>query len=497
MSPRRHSARHATRYASGLAVAVALALASTTGTAMAAEPKSKTPKAKVVKISAKAFPKLLDRPGTSADVLKVTQVAGAAWSVGGTAVTFKDKEKSVLVPVTGEVTVTISPAPASDKGTFLLSGPTSFSYAPTDAPKAYTSQEIQDLLTWIDLPGSKGDSVILPKAEGLVWKIGEVTYDEAKFTKKDALTVKLKAGEKVLPVLVGATSTPAPTEFSRVTDAAQITYKAAQLAAAVRVGDNPWDRTKGFGKDASMETVKITGLPGVQWQVGTATKLASVKPGVVAHVPVSPGDLDKSTTITVTPVPAAGIKVPMTGDKPTPMSVTFDDSEWELEAPDVTVRDVSGTVADTLLLPGLRGMTWFVGQTDAKGKTNYKALKVGKDGTAVYKVKHPKDGKPAAVLYRGVADRGYLLSGGAVKTATFQPTETSVTTPATVSGAVTLRASDVGAASWAVPNTIGGKAVKSTYKPADLIAAGAVSISVPATGTVELKVAKGYKKAGS
>ena len=498
MSPRLHVATRAARtvrWATGLAAALAVAMGASAGTAIADDPAPKTPaapKPKVVKIGAKAIPQLLDRPGTSADVLRFTQIPGAEWSVGSTKVTFKAKEKNAFVSVTGATTVTVAPAAATTKNTFVLSGPTSFSYEPTDTAVSYTSQQIKDLLTWIDLPGSKGDSVILPKAAGLAWKIGGVTYDETKFAKKDALTLKLKPGEKVLPVLVGATGAT-PTELTGVTDAASITYTAAQLATAAQVGDNPSDVTKGFGKGASVETVKITGLAGVQWLVGSAAKVTSVKPGTVAYRPVSADDLDKSATISVTPVPAAGIKVPMTGEKATPLSLDFTDGGSQIETPAVEVRDTSGTVADTLVLPGRRGMTWFVGQADAKGATRYKALKVGKDGTSIYKVKHPKGGKPAIVLYRAVPDRGYTVSAAAVKTATFESTETTVSTPAITSGAVTLLAADAGAASWAVTNTIEGKSVKSTFKPADLIAAGAVSISVPATG-IELKAAKGYKK---
>lgn len=464
--------------------------------ASAADPKP--PKPKVVKIAAKAFPQLLDRPGTSADVLKLTQVAGAVWSVGGTAVTFKDKEKTTTVPVTGSVTVTVAAATPTDKNTFTLSGPTSLSYEPTNEARSFTAAQLSSLLTWVDLPGSKGDAVTLPKTSGVSWKIGEVTYDEAKFGKKTSLVVKLKGGEKVLPVLVGATLSGGgqPAEIAGVSSTETITHTAAQLAAAAVVGDNPFDRSKGFGKDASVETVKITGLPGVQWMIGSSEKAVTVKPDVVAYVKVDPSDLDASTTLQVTPVPAAGVTVPKTGDKVNPVLLDFADGDeaQELATPAAVVNDVSGTVADTLVLPGRRGITWYAAQPDAKGKLTYKALKVGKDGNAVYKVKHSKDGKPATVKYRAVADRGFLVDDGAVKTVTYTGAEASVAAPALASDAVTLTAAAPGVASWTVSATVGGKSVKSTYKPADLTAAGAVSISVPATA-VELKVAKGYKKA--
>ena len=50
-----------------------------------------------------------------------------------------------------------------------------------------------------------------------------------------------------------------------------------------------------------------------------------------------------------------------------------------------------------------------------------------------------------------------------------------------------------GVASWEVTKTIAEKAVKTSYKPADLAAAGVTSIVVPADAS-DVKVVKGYSK---
>lgn len=482
--------------ASGLVAAGAVAGAEVSHAAEATAPK----KVKVVKIAAKAFPVLLDRPGATADVLRVTRLAGADWFVGTSteAVKFEATAKVAEVKVTGETTVTVKPAAETATNTFALSGPTSFVYQPTDAGKVFTDAEVRSELSWTDYPGTKSDAVTLTKVNGIMWKIGNVKYDELKFGKKTSLLVRLKAGEKVVPDYVGATGPDL--ELREVNDDATLAYTADQLKADVTKGDNPSDATKGVGKGASLETVKITGLPGVSWIVGSNPKAVNVKAGVTSYLPVSPHDIDASNKVNVTPVVAANYTVPTSGTpaQATPVEVDFTDNATDTvvkveSARSLSETDRSGTPQDTLVLPGSRGMSWFAGQKDAKGKLTYKQLRAGKDGNAVYKVKHGKDGKDAVVYYRAVADRGYTVNDGSVLEASFKVAETSVAAPSVAAGVVTLDASTDGVASWVVSATVNSKVAKTTYKPLDLQNAGIVSLTVPAT-VVEVKLVKGYKK---
>lgn len=478
-----------------LVTIAAIPLAGVAGVPAGAAPQAE-PKVTIVKIAPKAFPRLLDRPGSAADVLKITKVPGAVWSVGGKRVTFAGKDTFAIVPAKGDVTVTVAPVAPTAKSAFELSGPTSWSFAPTSTPVSYSAFDIAAMLTWTDLPGSSNDTVVLPKMPGLAWKIGTTTYDEAAFTKKDALAVKLTPGQRVLPVLLGATPDAAPTSLRAVTDAGVITYTAAQLAAAVQVGDNPFDATKGTGKKASVETVRITGLPGLQWNVGSAAKPITVKPGAVAYVPVRRAWLAKSSIVAVTPVAGAGASVPKSGTPAvaTPVSLDFADVSGvpTLQVPPADSRDSSGTAADVVVFPGVRGMTWFAAQPDAKGKLPFKALRVGPDGTAVYKVKHAKNGSDVTVTYRAVAQPGYRVDDESDHTATFTATARTVARPDLDSDGVTLLASDSGVARWTVTSDVGEKSVKATYTLADLAATGAVSMTVPATA-VELKLVRGYQ----
>lgn len=460
-------------------------------------------KPKVVKVGAKSFPKLLDRPGKDNDVIVLTKLAGADWFVGAAtdAVKFDGTAKTASVPVSAATTVKVQAAASTLTNSFQINGPSEFAFSPTDSSVTYTDAQLTQLLTFIDMPGTKGDSVTLTKVNGVHWKIGEVVYDEAKFGTKSTLVVKLGAGAKVYPVSVGATlsGSAATNGISGTTDSLTITYSAVNLAAAAVVGDNPFDATKGVGKGASIETVKITGLPGIQWKVGSSPKAVSVKPGAVLYVPVPAADLDGlATEVPVTPIAATNFIVPTSGTPaaPTPVQVQFKDADRAKElivGPRQVETDRSGTVNDTLVLPTQRGMSWFAGQKDAKGKLTYKQLKAGKDGTAVYKVKHGKDGKDVVVYYRAVADRGYLVNDAAVQTAPFGATEKPVPAPTFTAGAVTLKPAD-GIASWDVVKTVNGKVAKTSYKPSDITAAGADSITVPADAAPDFKVIKGYKK---
>lgn len=186
-----------------------------------------TLKTKVVKIGAKQFPKLLDRPGNGNDTIILTKIAGVDWIIGGDTepVKFDGSAKTTPRDVTGDTTITAEAAAGTTTNTFVVNGPTSFTYKPTNTPATYSDAELMSFLTFVDMPGTKGDSVTMTKAEGVHWKIGTVTYDEAKFGAKTSVTAKLNAGVKVFPIAVGATLSDADgavaVGFNGVTDAAR------------------------------------------------------------------------------------------------------------------------------------------------------------------------------------------------------------------------------------------------------------------------------------
>ncbi len=460
----------------------------------------KAPKTKVVKIGAKQFPRFVDTPGAGGTVT-FTNVAGAVWKLGGTAVTFADKEKTKTLAVTAAATATVEAAPADSKGIYALAGPATWAF-PVPSSDGLELAAADLTVQWLDFPGTKKDAVQLTKVDGVTWKVGTDVYDAATFGKKSTLQVKATAATAVTAelgsgvTLSGGASVPAFT--NTLTAAETITYTDAQLTAALSVGDDPDDETKGLGKGASQESVLVKPLLGVKWAVGSGKPKAYK---ALTHVPVDAGDLDDSGGVTVAAAADKGYAVP----KDWKTTVTFTDvaaaSTIPVPSNKTVLADLGGVAKDTLTLPPLRGVTWFAAAPDNKGKYVYKALKAPKSGNVVYKVKHPKVEKgktapPTLVKYRAVPDRGYVVTGGGVKEASFS--QADITIPASsqpMASGTTLTVPYVaGIATWTVTMKVADKDQKISIKAADFLASGAQSLTFTAAAApaFDVKEDKGY-----
>lgn len=467
-------------------VALAVPLGAATTTAHAAVAK------KALKISAKQFPAAWDRPGTTKDVVHVTAVPGVTWKVGGNVVDFGANKVKDVDAIDGIVVT----AEATSADLAAVVGPNSWTLKFTDT--ALTLEASDATVTWVDAPGDK-DSVIVPKKAGITWSIGTTTITPESFGKKTELAFKATTSTAVTADLLGATAAtgstfPVPVTNTLTSDSpTKITD--ATVGAALEVGDNPFDAGKGYGKGASIETVKVTGVAGLKWKIGDDAKTRAVKPGVVAYLPVDPADIADNGDLVVTPVPDKGYVLATSGYKET---LKFSETSVPVvtaPASSVVKNDRGGATADTLVLKGARNMTWWFGQYDAKTKRYiYKAVKVAKDGNATYKVKHAKGATKTVVKVKAVADRGYVVTGTVVDQE-FSAEEVPVDKGSQIGDKVVTLTETPGVDSWTVEDTVADSTVKTTVKRSDLVAAGVTSLSLSTKSTLPVvtpKYGKGY-----
>ena len=509
----------------------AIAALSLAGAAFAA-PAHALP-SKVVTLKPTQHPQLIDNAGNANDVIRVFNVQGLTWTVdGGEPINFGGAGAKD-VPVTTAVDVVAAVVESDPLATYTLAGgPTTWKMAaPTNSAITKTAAD-KVVPSWFDAPGTKSDSVTLPKIPGVTWTVTDGTavknYTEKDFGTKTSLTVKLPKGTEVVDYTFDSDlieGTPVkPTKGTTTADT--ITYAQDAVTDSLAVGANPLDKWKGFGKGAAVETVRVSGLAGVKYQVGT-NKAVAVKG--IKDLPVDPSDLDANGEVDVVITPASASYKLAAGEKQTVTMDFTDGDESEVTlAPEsadtaVVATDLGGAPSDTLVMPAISHMTWWVGQKNAKtGKIDYRAQKVGKDGNVTYKVKHTKPAKGATgalpkanVFVKPVADRGYVLNttGWTPPAAGWEFSQENVIVAADKLGVpgtnnVTLTL-DPGVTQWTIAETtkkadVKDKVKRTTYKAADLKKLGATAIIVPTkvagadetvSVTVTPKFAKFYQAA--
>lgn len=451
------------------AAALSLGLSGALAPAFAAEGDATTTptsnaKTKPVKISAKQYPKLDDVPGEGG-TLTFTKVAGVDWKYGtnGTeaAVTFEGTEKTKTIKdVKTALKVTASNAANTKVGTTetqfkITASPTTWTYdAPSNEEGVINGADIK--VNWQDLPGSKGDAVILPKIAGITWTVGDVAYDAKKFGKRDSLTVKLGGNKKVTAsynesqynvlatggegkFIVDATVTAeadkaaadAAPKFNPAVEGVKsfdiaytteitaddtVNYVSSDLGKRATIGLNPLDSTKGFGKDGSKEAILIKATPGVTWKVGNGKPkaykvdtLVAVDPDdiIVTKTTDEDGKMITTEEVAVVATPTKGYTIGKAA-KPVSFKISVKDGDEQEEptqvpANAIIVNDNFGTHRDTVELVPISGVTWYVAQPTVKKNADgtdtptykYKALKTPKKGNIIYKVKPVKAPKGA------------------------------------------------------------------------------------------------------
>lgn len=484
-----------THHGRTLASLVALGLAAV-GTAAPAVAATTTPKPKPVSLKAAQYPRLIDNPGKGNDAIRITYVQGLNWQIDGKSVTgfegrtFKDEK------VTAGSQVTVQAADGDVVPWELAVGtPRAWEFPAPKTEEAPAIDASSAVAVWNDLPGDKKDSVTLTNVEGVTWTVttGEVvrTVDTDAFRGKSTL---------VLPATPDTVVTPAPAagyEFdpntspgvgaNTITTTPEIVLTAEFLDATIETGENPLDATKGYGPGAAVETVKVTGIPGVKYAVGTRKAVAV---NGVAYLPVDPDDLEAGNgTVEVKVASGKGYSVPADYVK----KVTFIDGEKAPAAvvsnDDIQLADRGGITNDTLTIKPSQGMTWWVGQADKTGKIKYVAQKPGKGGVITYKAKHasrPTDTTEKATVHvKAVANRGWTVDATNLTTKTYEFTRDSTTIPADNAAAgnseVTLKPYE-GVGSWTVKytSTVGTKTTSKvlTVKPLDVANTGASSMTI-------------------
>lgn len=502
---------------------VAAGIAATAPSASAVE--APVLKDKFVAVSAAAYPKLLDRPGATVDVIRFTKVPGATWKLGGTPVTFADGAKTADLPAAaGDAVLTADAADTTAKWSIPAGVPTTWTFAaPATTPATpIDGAALDSKLTWNDLPGTK-ESLTLPNIPGVIWSVKasasakETVLDAKKFGAKDSLTTPVTKDAVVTAKLdLGYTvadgkDIPPTFTVGTLTDTANVTVADAAITSALAVGSNPLDGRKGYGSGSSVETVKVTGLPGVSWMVGSSKK--AVKVTGVAYLPVDPDDIAADGKLSITAVGSKGFELAGATEGKVTKQLDFSDTTASITVTnaDVVKADNPGTAKDTLTLKSQPYLTWYVGQADKKGKIVYKAVKAGKDGKAVYKPTFPKPATAGAsvsadVLIKPIQGRGFDLVKSGLTTTTF----TFSGDPATVNAAnlgaidgnkVTFTPAG-GVDSWAVKYavTLPKPANKSlSVKAADITKSGATSMTVDfgvpvVAANVTSKLQAGYTK---
>ncbi len=484
------------------ALTVAAAVSLVAAPAFAGAAHAADPVKKAIKISAKQFPIALDRPGTSADKVRIATVAGVKWQVAAVDVPASSAKTPTDVAVSA-LSVVVTAAP-TDAATTEIAGPTSWTLTYTDGAPVTAKADVK--ATFVDVPGGLKDSVIITKATGVEWTVGAKTYAPEDFGKKTTIALKVGKDAKVEARPLGTNWTD-PSDATvaaftdQVTDTTPVTYKDAVVGAAVSVGDNPLDAAKGYGKGASIETVKVVGIAGLKWRVGAdaKAKAVAVKPGETGYLKVDADDIASDGKVKVTPVPDKGYALETTAFVVEPNFTDATGYQIAVVTGNAAKVERGGAASDTVVLAAPRNMTWYFGQKDAKtSKIVYKPQKADKAGNAVYKVKHPKGATTTDVWVKPVANRGFTIAAGGWSTTpyTFDAADQTVAASAVVGSSKVTLTSLEGVDSWTIEDTSGDKTVKTTIKRADLVAAGVTALEVPtkaAAATVVTKYIKGYK----
>ncbi|GAB48103.1 hypothetical protein [Mobilicoccus pelagius] len=496
-------------YGRTLATVVALGLAGA-GLATPATAATTTPKPKTVTIKPTQYPRLIDNPGANKDVIRFTNVPGASWSLDGVTVQFDAgrstadrkvtvKSQATLVATTGDTTpYTLAPG---TPGAWNFPGPTADEAAPVDGTTV--------VVTWNDLPGDKRDTVTLTKVSGVTYTVdtdGDTAttndirvLDADAFGTKAALTVPATSETTVTPSLAeGYKADPLkllPGTFtSTVTASAEVALTKATLDALISVGENPLDATKGYGPGSAVETVKVLGVPGVKFKVGSRKAVAV---NGVGYLPVDPDDIPAGK-VTVTVQAGKGYTAPADYSK----SLDFTDGTTAPTAvvtdADVKAQDKGGISADNLTIKASQGMTWWVGQADKTGKIKFAAQKPGKNGVITYKAKHAS--KPttpdekATVHVKAVANRGWLVDTTNLKTTEYEFKRDATVIAAdnrVVSGTDVTFHPYEGISAWNVTYTtkVGTKtaAKRLAVKPIDITNTGATTMTIPFADATDLK----------
>lgn len=497
------------RTARTIAATVALGL---TGVGLAVPATAATaPKALAIKAS--QYPRLIDRPGSDNDSIQFTNVPGIDWKLNGTSVAFTGGKSVADSPVTAASTVTFAAVTGDPKYTFTVPAglPSQWTFpAPSSTPAPPVDVSTISA-TWNDVPG-KRDSVTLTNVKGVVWTVTTgsttATYDSASFGTKTDRVVPAVPGSTAVTVAPDAgytLSETAPTFTNTLTEADTVILPAT-LDDRVSVGDNPADAHKGYGPGAAYETVKIEGLPGVVWKIGSSTKKVTVKG--TAYLRVDPDDL-VANKVKVEALALKGYQLP---DGYAPKDVDFTDGAMAAKVvknEDIKESDLAGTAKDTLKLTSDRSFTWWVGQPvkqrDGSEKIVYKAVKADKTGVATYKPRFTKGEATAKVFVKPVANRGFTVG-----TSELTKTEYAFTSDArdiarvnqgVVSGTTATFTPAEGVVSWSAKysTTSGTRTSNKTLaiKATDITNTGATSMTVDfgtgATPVVTTKIERDYR----
>lgn len=479
-----------------LAGIVALALAGTA--AVAAAPSASANVQRDVRLTAAQHPRLIDRPGADKDVIRLTNVPGAKWTVSGAAeVAFPSGHATTEVPVTADTTVTLSAATGEEGVSWAVptGTPTAWTFAPTDAAAPAVDPDTVKV-TWGDLPGDRRDTVTLRKVEGIVWtvKTGDVTstYDATAFGTKTEVAVRATETTTVTAALDGGYSLPEgkslPTFTNSLTSTDTVAVSAAVLDELIAVGQNPNDAIKGYGKGAAVETVKIDGIPGVQFKVGSNRPVAVRG---TQYLPVNQNDLRSTTKITVAVVAQRGYTVPDDYAKELDFKDGAEIHDEPVKNADVKATDKGGTANDMLTLTANPYFTWWVGQdavVRGENTITYREMRPNRAGVIVVKPRFARGEATAKVYLMPVANRGFTATpeAGFVNEITFKndPVVIPVANQGALAGTKVTYTPAAGVTQWttryAIPAVGTRKASTKSVnvRPTDIEALNATSMTI-------------------
>ncbi|WP_226345353.1 hypothetical protein [Agilicoccus flavus] len=467
-----------------------------------------TPAPKNIAVKATQYPRLIDNPGAADDVVRFTNVPGAAWKLGAAPVTFASGRTTADVNVTAASTATLA-AVTGDETTWAVpvGMPTAWNYPAPSADLAPAVDVSTITAVFNDLPGATKDTVTLTNVKGVAWTVTSgttvTTHDSTTLAGKASVAVPVTSTSTVAARLMpGYTGSAAlPTFSNSVTATPEVALSATYLDSLVQVGENPSDKIKGYGPGAAKESVKVTGIPGVKWKVGSLAPKAVTG---VGYLPVDDDDI-VSGMMTVTAVAAKGYTVPAGWSKVLDFTDGATIPTIVVQDADVKTTDRGGISADTITLAAQQGMAWWVGQADAKGRIVYAAQKPGKNGAVVYKVKHAAKATTDATVYlKPVPNRGYVLDTTKLITPSHAFTREATIVAAdnnSVSAESVTFKPYLGVTAWDVKytQTVGTRTTTKTLsvKPGEIEALGATSATIvfPSTPKVTPKLAKDYRLA--